>query len=73
MVFLKISTLWFTHPFYSQVKGRLCLESFTGKTAESVKQDFWSTIFISNFETIAKENVEEEMNQSTQSIHRQYH
>ena len=56
--------------YYSRVKGRLCLENFTGKTVESVKQDFWSTIFISNFETLAKEGVEEEMNQtSTEDSH----
>lgn len=55
---------WGVETFYSRVKGRLCLENFTGKTAESVRQDFWSTIFISNFETLAKESVEEEMNQA---------
>jgi Transposase DDE domain len=63
---------WGVETFFSRIKGRLCLENFTGKTAESVKQDFWSTIFISNFETLAKEGVEEEMNQSspqTQTIH----
>lgn len=61
---------WGVETFYSRVKGRLCLENFTGKTAESVKQDFWSTIFISNFETLAKEGVEEDMNQPTsQSTH----
>jgi hypothetical protein len=58
---------WGVETFYSRVKGRLCLENFTGKTVESVKQDFWSTIFISNFETIATEGVEEEMNFSRQS------
>lgn len=60
---------WGVETFYARIKGRLCLENFTGKTAESVKQDFWSTIFISNFETIAKTGVEEEMNQSTKSTH----
>lgn len=60
---------WGVETFYSRIKGRLCLENFTGKTAESVRQDFWSTIFISNFETIAKQGVEEEMNEPTQSIY----
>lgn len=53
---------WGIETFYSRVKGRLCLENFTGKTSESVKQDFWSTIMISNFEALAKEGVEEEIN-----------
>lgn len=59
---------WGVETFFSRVKGRLCLENFTGKTAEAVKQDFWSTIFISNFETMAKESVEEQMNQASVDI-----
>jgi hypothetical protein len=59
---------WGVETFYAKVKGRLCLENFTGKTAESVKQDFWSTIFISNFETIAKEGIEDEINQSNEQL-----
>lgn len=53
---------WGVETYFSRVKARLCLENFTGKTVESVKQDFWSTIFISNFETLAREDIEEEMN-----------
>ncbi len=63
------SKRWGVETFYSRVKGRLCLENFTGKTVESIKQDFWSTIFISNFETLAREGVEEEMNHKEASIH----
>jgi hypothetical protein len=48
--------------FFSKIKGRLGLENFTGKTVESIKQDFWSTIFISNLETIMTEKTEEKMN-----------
>ena len=40
----------------------LCLENFTGKTPEALKQDFWSTVFISNFETLMTDGSEEEMN-----------
>ncbi|HAT7074259.1 TPA: IS4 family transposase [Legionella pneumophila] len=53
---------WGIETFYSLVKGRLCLENFSGKSLEAVKQDFWSTIFISNFETLMTEGTEEEMN-----------
>lgn len=53
---------WEVETYFSIVKGRLCLENFTGKTPEAVKQDFWSTIFISNFETLMTEGCEEEMN-----------
>jgi hypothetical protein len=57
---------WGVETYFSIVKGRLCLENFTGKTPEAVKQDFWSTIFISNFETLMTEGSEDEMNADLQ-------
>lgn len=56
------SLRWGVETFFSKVKGRLALENFTGKTVESVYQDFWSTVFISNLETIMTEDVEDAMN-----------
>lgn len=53
---------WGVETFFSLVKSRLCLENFTGKTSEVVKQDFWSTIFISNLETLMTHDIEDEMN-----------
>ena len=53
---------WGVETFFSIIKGRLNLEHFTGKTVESIKQDFWSTIFISNIETVMTENVQETLN-----------
>jgi hypothetical protein len=55
---------WGVEGFYGLIKGRLSLENFTGKTVESVKQDLWSTIFISNVETILTEDTEKEINSS---------
>jgi len=43
---------WRIETFFGVLKGRLSLENFTGLTVEAIKQDFWSTIFISNYETI---------------------
>ena len=57
------SLRWGVETFFSKLKGRLGLENFTGKTAESIKQDFWSTIFMSNLETILVEDIETEMNE----------
>jgi hypothetical protein len=45
------------------IKNRLNLENFTGKTALSVKQDFYSTIFLSGIETILTHDVNEELEQ----------
>jgi len=53
---------WGVEGFYHLLKGRLNLENFTGKSLESVKQDFWSSIYISNVETIFTEDVEDELN-----------
>ena len=53
---------WGVETFFSKIKGRLSLENFTGKTVESVKQDFWATILISNLETVMTEDVEEALN-----------
>ena len=39
---------WEIETFFGVLKGRLSLENFTGLTVEAIKQDFWSTIFISN-------------------------
>ena len=53
---------WGVEGYFAKVKGRLNLENFTGKSVESIKQDFWSTILISNLETILTEDVEESVN-----------
>lgn len=56
------SLRWRVETFFSKVKGRLALENFTGKTVESIFQDFWSTIFISNLETIITQDIAEKIN-----------
>jgi hypothetical protein len=53
---------WGVEGFYHLLKGRLNLENFTGKSLESVKQDFWSSIYISNIETIFTQDIQEEIN-----------
>ena len=52
---------WGIETFYGTLKGRLNLENFTGKTVESVKQDFYSTIFISGLESILTEDAQKEL------------
>jgi len=52
---------WGMETFYGIIKGRLCLENFTGKTVESVRQDFYSTVFISGLESVLIENAQEKL------------
>lgn len=43
---------WGSETFYDLLKSRLQIEHFTGKTVESVKQDFFAAIYISGLETL---------------------
>ena len=54
---------WGVETFYDIVKTRLQLENFTGKTAESIKQDFYATIYITGLETMLTEPAEEQLSQ----------
>ncbi len=43
---------WGIETYYHQLKNRLDLENFSGLSAESIYQDFYAMLFISNYETI---------------------
>jgi len=43
---------WGIETYYDLIKNRLSLENFTGLTALAVKQDFFATIFITNYEAM---------------------
>ena len=43
---------WGIETYYHQLKNRLDLENFTGRTVESIYQDFYAMLFISNFESL---------------------
>ena len=58
---------WGVETFYGTIKDRLALENFTGKTAESVKQDFYSTIFISNLETILTDDATSQLEEKSKN------
>ena len=47
---------WGTEGFYKILKSRLNLENFTGKTAESVYQDFYAAVYLSGLESILIED-----------------
>ena len=53
---------WGIETFFGKLKGRLALENFTGTSLEAVLHDFWSTIFMSNLETILTEDMQGELN-----------
>lgn len=43
---------WRIETFFQAIKSRLAVDNFTGRTAEAVKQDFFSTLFVSGLETV---------------------
>ena len=52
---------WGVEGFYSVIKGRLELENFSGRTLESVRQDFEATLLISNLESVLGREAQEEL------------
>lgn len=61
------SLRWNIETFFDIIKNRLNLENFTGKTVESVKQDFFSTIFITGLESVLTRNAQEVLDQKIQN------
>lgn len=53
---------WQVETFYNILKSRLCLENFTGRTVEAVKQDFYSTLYIAALESILIEDAQKNLN-----------
>ena len=43
---------WGIETYYDVLKNRLSLENFTGLTALAIKQDFYATIFLTNYEAM---------------------
>jgi hypothetical protein len=52
---------WGIETYYHTLKSRCAIDNFTGKSVESIYQDFHSTIFISGLETIVTADANEEL------------
>lgn len=52
---------WGVETFYGIIKNRLNLENFTGRTVESVRQDFYSTVFITGLESVLTEKAQKKL------------
>jgi hypothetical protein len=50
---------WGVETFYGTLKTRLNLESFSGLTAEAIKQDFYATVFLTGMESLLTDDAEE--------------
>lgn len=54
---------WGIETFYDRIKNRLDLGHFTGKTALSVKQDFYATIYLSGLESLLIDDAQDVLDQ----------
>jgi len=52
---------WGIETYYGLMKTRLELENFSGKTVESILQDFYATIFLTNLESVLIQETESEL------------
>ncbi len=57
---------WGVETFYDEIKGKMKLEYFSGYSPESILQDFYATMFVSNIQTLIVGELEEEIALETQ-------
>jgi hypothetical protein len=63
---------WGVETYYGRLKGRLDLGHFTGLSAEAIRQDVYSTVFVSNLESLLIAPANQQLEQHSQSLqHRQ--
>jgi hypothetical protein len=63
---------WGIETYYGLLKGRLDLGHFTGLSAEAIRQDVYSTVFVSNLESLLIAPANQQLEQHSQSLqHRQ--
>lgn len=65
---------WGTEGFYAILKTRLNLENFSGKTAKSIYQDFYSTVYLTGLESLLTADIDEQLakkpTENTQKVNR---
>ena len=67
--FLEVyNSRWNEETFFFLLKSRLDLENFSGYTAEAVRQDFYSTLLLSNIESVLIGPTASTLEQQTQGL-----
>lgn len=59
---------WGHETYYGDLKGALDLEHFSGKTIESVEQDFQALVFLANLQSVLVGPAEEELAQRSRRL-----
>lgn len=63
---------WKVETFYDELKNKLKVEYFSGYSNQSILQDFYAALFISNVQTLIVSDLEEELNQENSRKKHQY-
>ena len=58
---------WGVETFYDELKNKLKVEHFSGYSKESIQQDFYAALFVSNVQTLIVSELEEELAVQNQS------
>lgn len=61
---------WGVETFYDELKNKLKVEHFSGYSKQSILQDFYAALFVSNIQTLVQSDLKEELEQHNQ--HRKY-
>ena len=57
---------WGVETFYDELKNRLKVEHFSGYSNQSIQQDFYATLFVSNIQTMIVSELEDEIAEQNQ-------
>ncbi len=63
---------WGVETFYDELKNKLKVEHFSGYSNQSILQDFYSALFISNVQTLIVNDITDEINAQTQETKYSY-
>lgn len=63
---------WGVETFYDELKNKLKVEHFSGYSNQSILQDFYAALFVSNVQTLLVSEIIDEINQETKGAQYEY-
>jgi hypothetical protein len=63
---------WGVESFYDELKNKLKVEYFSGYSSQSILQDFYAALFVSNVQTLIVSELTDEINEQTQGAKYKY-
>lgn len=63
---------WGIETFYDELKNKLKVENFSGYSNQSILQDFYAALFVSNVQTLIVSELEDEINEQTKETKYKY-